>query len=316
VYAAALASFTNWHDTMADVMTVERGSTLRLRFDVTYDGTDFAGWAEQPGLRTVQGTVETAIATVLRLPETRLTVAGRTDAGVHARGQVCHADVASGALDRLGGVDRLAQRLGRLLPEDVRVLRVSAAPAGFDARFSALFRRYAYRVSDDQAAADPLYRRHVLTWPRPVDEALMNTAAEQLAGEHDFAAFCKRREGATTIRSLHELVWERQADRLTCRVVADAFCHRMVRSLVGCLIAVGEGKRPVGWPAEVLAAQVRHPGVLVVRPHGLTLEEVGYPPDDELAARARQSRTLRTLALAEDAPSRGSDPSATAHEGQ
>lgn len=299
---------------MADVMTVQRDSTVRLRFDVTYDGTEFAGWAEQPGLRTVQSTVETAIATVLRLPGARLTVAGRTDAGVHACGQVCHADVESSALDRLGGPDRLAQRLGRLLPADVRVFRVGAAPAGFDARFSALFRRYAYRVSDDPATADPLHRRHVLTWPRRVDEALMNTAAERLAGEHDFAAFCKRREGATTIRSLHELVWERQADRLTCRVVGDAFCHRMVRSLVGCLIAVGERKRPVSWPADVLAARVRHPGVLVVPARGLTLEEVGYPPDDKLATRARESRTRRTLGEAHHVPCGTHDASATGQE--
>ncbi|MBA2773293.1 MAG: tRNA pseudouridine(38-40) synthase TruA, partial [Nocardioidaceae bacterium] len=175
-------------------MTTDRSdSTVRLRFDVAYDGTEFAGWAEQPGLRTVQETVETAIGTVVRLPTVRLTVAGRTDAGVHARGQVCHADVRTAALSRLGGVDRLVQRLGRLLPDDVRVLVVRAAPAGFDARFSAVFRRYAYRVSDDPTAADPLHRRHVLTWPRRLDEALMNTAAQRLVGEHDFAAFCKRR---------------------------------------------------------------------------------------------------------------------------
>lgn len=301
---------------MAVVIRVERDDTVRLRFDVTYDGTEFAGWAEQPSHRTVQGTVETAIATVLRLPEVRLTVAGRTDAGVHARGQVCHADIESGALNRLGGPDRLVQRLGRLLPADVRVLRVGAAPAGFDARFSAVFRRYAYRVSDDPATADPLRRRHVLSWPRRVDEALMNTAAERLAGEHDFAAFCRRRDGATTIRSLHELRWERKEDRLTCRVVADAFCHRMVRSLVGSLIAVGEGKRPVGWPAEVLAARVRHPGVLVVPPHGLTLEEVGYPPADELATRAQESRTLRTLDVASGVPRGTPHGSGTGQKGE
>lgn len=299
---------------MAHVTTDRSDSTVRLRFDVAYDGTEFAGWAEQPGLRTVQETVETAIGTVLRLSTVCLTVAGRTDAGVHARGQVCHADVRTAALSRLGGVDRLVQRLGRLLPDDVRVLVVRAAPAGFDARFSAVFRRYAYRVSDDPTAADPLHRRHVLTWPRRLDEALMNTAAQRLVGEHDFAAFCKRRDGATTIRSLRELVWVRQADRLTCRVVADAFCHHMVRSLVGCLIAVGEGRRPLDWPKEVLAARARDPRVLVVPSHGLTLEEVGYPPDSDLAARARESRTLRTLADAHEAPSSTHEASATRQE--
>ncbi len=299
---------------MAHVKTVERDDVVRLRFDVAYDGTEFAGWAEQPGLRTVQGTVENAIGTVLRLLEVRLTVAGRTDAGVHARGQVCHADVRADALERLGGVDRLVRRLARLLPVDVRVLRVGAAPAGFDARFSAVFRRYAYRVSDDPIAADPLQRRHVLTWPRQLDEVLMNTAAQRLTGEHDFAAFCKRREGATTIRSLRELGWERHADRLTCRVVADAFCHHMVRSLVGCLMAVGEGQRPVGWPGEVLAARARDPRVLVVPPHGLTLEEVGYPPDSGLAVRARESRTLRTLADSHEVPSSTDEASAARQE--
>lgn len=295
--------------------TAEGSDTVRLRLDVAYDGTDFFGWTEQPGLRTVQGTVETAIATVLRLPEVRLTVAGRTDAGVHARGQVCHVDLATAALAGVDDdLDRLARRLARLLPPDVRVRRVAEAPPGFDARFSAVWRRYAYRVSDDAVGADPLRRRQVLAWPRRIDHEAMNAAARPLLGEHDFAAFCRRREGATTIRCLRELAWERDVDRLACRVVADAFCHHMVRSLVGCLIAVGEGRRPSDWPVQVLAAQVRDPRVLVVPSTGLTLEEVGYPPEGELAERACQSRTMRVLAVAEDAPSKGDDGSTTGQE--
>lgn len=259
---------------------------MRLRLDVAYDGTAFSGWAAQPGLRTVQGTIEAALTTILRLApagpgSARLTVAGRTDAGVHARGQVCSADIDPGDMS----LSQLRQRLSRLLPDDVVVRRVSAAPAGFDARFSALWRRYAYRLCDDPVAWDPVRRRETLRWPRPLDETTMNDAALSLLGEHDFAAFCKRREGATTMRDLKELTWSRRAGQLTCRVVANAFCHHMVRSLVGCLLVVGEGRRPVGWPAEVLAARVRPSAIPVVPPQGLTLEEVGYPPVVQLAAR-------------------------------
>lgn len=247
----------------------------RLRLDLRYDGTDFSGWATQPGLRTVQATLETAIDTVLRLPTgtARLTVAGRTDAGVHARGQVAHVDIPAGDLDLV----HVRVRLNRLLPDDVVVQRVSDAPDGFDARFSASWRRYAYRMYDDPATTDPLRRHEVVTWSRPLDELAMTTAALALLGQHDFAAFCKRREGATTTRHLRELAWTRDGGQLTCRVVADAFCHHMVRSLVGCLLVVGEAKRPVSWPGEVLAAGVRDSRVSVVAAHGLTLEEVGYP---------------------------------------
>ncbi len=266
------------------------GAVQRLRLDVSYDGTDFFGWAEQPGRRSVQGTLQTAIATICRLAEVRLTVAGRTDAGVHARGQVAHADLPAAAAQP----DLLVRRLARLLPHDVRVRAVSIAPAGFDARFAAVWRRYAYRLCDNAVAADPLVRRYVAAWPRRLDEVAMNAAADRLLGEHDFAAYCKKREGATTIRSLRELAWSRDGDVLTARVVADAFCHHMVRSLVGSLIAVGEGRQPVDWPALVLRSGVRDPRVTVVAAAGLTLEEVGYPPDEELASRVTESRRVRS----------------------
>lgn len=261
------------------MVQADESGVTRLRLDVAYDGRSFCGWAAQPGLRTVQGTLSEALAVVLRLPAgggdpVRLTVAGRTDAGVHARGQVCSLDADLGELT----VTQLRQRLARLLPEDVVVRRVDVAPDGFDARFSAVWRRYAYRVCDDLSALDPLRRHEVLRWPRRLDEAAMNDAASSLLGEHDFAAFCRRREGVSTVRDLYEVTWSRHAGQLTCRVVANAFCHNMVRSLVGCLLAVGEGKQPVGWAGEVLAAGVRDSRILVVAPHGLTLEEVGYPP--------------------------------------
>jgi len=260
--------------------------------DLAYDGRDFHGWARQDGLRTVQGELETALATVLRLPSVAVTCAGRTDTGVHARGQVAHVDVEPDVTD----AGQLRRRLDGLLPDDVRVRRVVAAPDGFDARFSALWRRYAYRIADRPEALDPLTRGYVLAWRRPLDLDAVEEASRLLLGRHDFAAFCKRREGATTIRTLQTLAWERDPGGLLVgTVMADAFCHHMVRSLVGCLVAVGEGRRPPAWAGEVLAAAVRDPAVTVVPAHGLTLEEVGYPPDHELAARAEAARRLRTL---------------------
>jgi tRNA pseudouridine38-40 synthase len=271
--------------------------TVRLRIDLSYDGSGFSGWAAQPGRRTVEEVLAAALGRVLRLPGSPgLTVAGRTDAGVHARGQVAHADVPEDAWAPASepGVHGAVARLAGVLPADVRVHAVRAAPEGFDARFSALWRRYSYRVCDDPARADPL-RRHETLWSfRPLDLAAMNEAARGCLGEHDFAAFCRRRPGATTIRTLRRLEWHRDQDGIAvAAVAADAFCHAMVRSLIGALLAVGEGRRPPGWPAAVLAAAVRDPAVRVLPPHGLCLEEVAYPPPGDLAARAAGTRGLR-----------------------
>ncbi len=273
---------------------------MRLRIDCAYDGTEFSGWAAQPGLRTVQGTLEEALATALRVPQLRVTVAGRTDAGVHARGQVAHVDVDPDRVVAAAGrstdppLEALARRVDGILPADLRVRRVSEAPEGFDARFSAIWRRYAYRIADARALADPLVRSHVLTWGRPLDVDAMNEASTPLVGLQDFAAFCKQREGATTVRTLLDLSWSRDAAGLVVGSVrADAFCHNMVRALVGSLIAVGEGRRPATWPAEVLTGRQRDSGVTVVHAHGLTLEEVGYPADEELGAQAERARARR-----------------------
>jgi tRNA pseudouridine38-40 synthase len=264
-----------------------RLATVRLRIDLAYDGTEFHGWAAQPGLRTVQGELSAALATVLRVETVEVVCAGRTDAGVHARGQVAHCDVDEAP-------EGLLRRLNGVLPGDVRVRRLVPAPEGFDARFSALWRRYAYRVADAPESVDPLARRHVLAWPRRLDLDAMNRACQGLLGLHDFASFCRQREGATTIRTLQELGWARDADGLAVATVrADAFCHSMVRSLVGCLLAIGEGRRPPEWAAEILAAGERDPAVTVVHAHGLTLEEVSYPPDAELAVRAEQTMARR-----------------------
>lgn len=266
---------------------------MRLRLDLGYDGTDFSGWARQPDRRTVQETLEKALQTALRLDQPpSLTVAGRTDAGVHARGQVVHVDVATDAYTPM--IDRLLGRLHGLLPDDVRVSAVRVAPVNFDARFAAKSRRYAYRISNEVGGVDPLRRRDVLWHERQLDVVAMDAAAVMLVGEHDFASFCRKREGASTIRRLIDFSWHRDADGLIVgRVVADAFCHNMVRSLVGACIAVGEGRRPYGWPAEVLVAASRSSSVHVVPPNGLTLEEVTYPPDDQLAARVLQARQFR-----------------------
>jgi tRNA pseudouridine38-40 synthase len=272
----------------------------RLRLDLSYDGGGFSGWAHQPGRRTVQQVVEDTLGRLLRLPApAQLTVAGRTDAGVHARGQVAHADV---PVSRWLAVEPTAlRRLARLLPPDVRVGRIEPAAAGFNARFSALCRRYSYRVCDDPRGPEPLCRHNTLWHRRALDVAAMNEAAALLLGEHDFAAFCRRREDASTVRELLRLSWVRLSPAsaplspsvVEATVVADAFCHSMVRALAGALLRVGEGTRPPDWPAQVLVGRARDPAVPVVPPHGLCLEEVCYPPPGELARRAQATRRLR-----------------------
>ncbi|UPK75941.1 tRNA pseudouridine(38-40) synthase TruA [Nocardioidaceae bacterium SCSIO 66511] len=265
--------------------------TQRWRIDLGYDGTDFHGWATQPGLRTVQETLEDALGMVLRLPEPPATVcAGRTDAGVHARGQVVHVDLPDGIEI---APDRLLHRLVRVLPDDVRAADARPAAMGFDARFSALRRRYVYRLCDEPTGPDPLLRRYVVAQRKRLDAAAMEEAAWQLLGENDFAAFCKKRPGATTIRTLLRLEAERHSAGVDITVEADAFCHSMVRALVGGLVAVGEGRHEPDWLGEVLTAQVRDPHVTVMPAHGLTLEQVVYPDDEELAARAVATRRRR-----------------------
>lgn len=284
---------------------------VRVRLDISYDGTEFSGWARQDGLRTVAGQIEAALAVVLRLPRPpELTVAGRTDAGVHARGQVAHVDLPAehwqavvGRLPLPPGA-ALVRRLAGVLDRDVRVRAAAPAPPGFDARFAALWRRYAYRIDDAAGGVDPLRRSWVLWHPRALDVAAMDRAAAGMVGEHDFLAFCKRREGATTVRTLRRFGWARAADGLlVADVVADAFCHHMVRALVGACLAVGEGRREPGWPAAVLAARCKDAAVSVVPPHGLTLEEVHYPDEDQLAARVAETRRRRPALL--DGPSAG-----------
>ncbi|CAM5559031.1 MULTISPECIES: tRNA pseudouridine(38-40) synthase TruA [Streptomyces] len=273
---------------------------VRVRLDLSYDGTEFSGWAKQAGgRRTVQGEIEDALRTVTRSGDVtyELTVAGRTDAGVHARGQVAHVDLPAGLWEEHR--EKLLKRLAGRLPKDVRVWSLREAPAGFNARFAALWRRYVYRVGDRPGGVDPLLRNHVLWHDWELDVAAMDAAARSLVGEHDFAAYAKKREGATTIREILDFGVRRRADGVVeIEVRADAFCHNQVRSMVGALLFVGDGHRGVEWPRKVLDAGVRDSAVHVVRPHGLTLEEVGYPADELLAARNKQARNRRTLPAA------------------
>jgi tRNA pseudouridine38-40 synthase len=261
----------------------------RIRLDISYDGTDFHGWATQPGLRTVQGVLEEALATVLRRP-VQLTVAGRTDAGVHAEGQVAHVDLAG----ELPDTDRLLRRMARFLPADVRIRAITPVQAGFDARFSAVRRHYVYRLTTAAYGAEPLAARSVVAWKPGLDLAAMRAASQSLLGLHDFAAFCRRREGATTVRELQRFDWTAAGELLSAQVSADAFCWSMVRSLVGAVLAVGEGRRGVDWAASLLAERERSSSVLVAPAHGLSLVRVDYPPDDQLATRAAATRALRS----------------------
>jgi len=267
------------------------GGLIRLRLDVCYDGTDFFGWAAQPGLRTVEQMLQDALSTLARAEHLRLTVAGRTDAGVHAEGQVAHLDLDAARWHELS--DTALRRLNGLLPGDVRVLAITVAPPGFDARFSALWRSYRYRISDADFGVRPLRRRDTALWRRALDAPAMHAAAQRLLGLRDFAAFCKRREGATTIRTLQRLDVVRDGDAIEIHARSDAFCHSMVRSLVGALAAVGEGRRDADWLAGLLELGSRSGEVTVAPPHGLTLVAVGYPSDAELAGRAEQTRAIR-----------------------
>ncbi|WP_016690918.1 tRNA pseudouridine(38-40) synthase TruA, partial [Rhodococcus rhodochrous] len=264
--------------------------TTRLRLDISYDGTDFSGWARQPGRRTVCGEIEEKLSAIVRTP-VLLTVAGRTDAGVHASGQVAHVDVPTAALP--DDPSRWVRRLARFLPRDVRVTGISVAPEHFDARFSAIRRHYEYRLTTAAYGAEPLRARDTVAWPKAVDLDAMQRASQSLLGLHDFAAFCKRREGATTVRELQRYDWTREGDILTAYVSADAFCWSMVRSLVGAALAVGEGRRSVEWMTALLEERERAASVAVAPAHGLSLVRVDYPADEELAARNAATREMR-----------------------
>jgi len=277
---------------------------VRIRLDIAYDGTHFRGWAKQPGLRTVQGTLEAALARIVG-SDVQFVVAGRTDAGVHAAGQVAHVDLDDAQWSRIRSrhgraaedpAGSIAHRMRGVLGSypDATVLRSSIAPDGFDARFSAVWRRYRYRLADDVAGYDPARRLDTTSIRGSLDADAMDAAARSLIGLHDFAAYCKAREEATTIRTLLEYRWQRDAEGvLVAEVKADAFCHSMVRALVGACAAVGEHRLDVDDLVVLRDALERTSEFKVLAARGLTLTEVGYPADDLLDARAVQTRARR-----------------------
>lgn len=266
------------------------GLFARIRLDIAYDGTSFSGWAMQPGLRTVAAVLSEALRIILRT-DVRLTVAGRTDAGVHAIGQVAHFDISEQRWQAYSS--RIGRSLAGLLPRDVRVHSVRRVPRDFDARYSGLFRQYRYRISDAAWGVSPLQRNDVAHWPRRLDLARVRRASVPLVGLHDFAAFCRRRAGASTIRNVQRLDWSQSGGILEATVQADAFCHSMVRSVVGALLAAGDGSMPVSWPASLLSQTTRNDRVAVATAGGLTLVTVAYPPDDQLASRNSITRNTR-----------------------
>jgi tRNA pseudouridine38-40 synthase len=256
---------------------------VRLRLDIAYDGGPFHGLARQPGLATVQGAVEEALELLLGVA-VRTTASGRTDRGVHARGQVLHGDVPDGVVP--ADLGRFARRLGRALPPGIVVHAVRRVADGFDARFSATERAYRYRLRD---GVDPRVHGRGVQRDAPdvwgvtdaLDVPAMRRASRVLLGEHDFAAFCRRAPGRTTVRRLDVLTLRRLASapgRIDVRLRGPAFCHQQVRSIVGCLVEVGRRRRPETWVGEVLAARDRSRAAPVAPPHGLTLEEVRFGP--------------------------------------
>ena len=266
------------------------GGFRRLRIDLTYDGTNFAGWAKQPDQRTLQGTVEDVLAKLVRT-SVNTVVAGRTDAGVHATGQVLHVDIPE-ALEAsryrpeedIWDFEHFRYRLNQMLDEDIRILNVDAAPVNFDARFSATARHYRYKLLDGNRDLHPLKRVDVATWFRTLDIELMNKASAPLLGKHDFFTFCRYREGATSLRTLLEFSWSRDSDGFVlCDIAADGFGWNMVRNLVGASVCVGEERFPPEWIAEILQAQTRVSDSYVFPAKGLTLVQVDYPDAQTLA---------------------------------
>ena len=264
----------------------------RFIIELSYDGSNYSGWgkqSEQEGVRTIQGALEEALAKILR---TRVdtVVAGRTDAGVHALHQIAHVDVPKGEWD----IENWPYKLNRMLDDDIRIISVRPAPAHFHARFSALSRTYIYKIADAQRTLPPLERFDIAPWYRHLDEAKMNEASALLLGEHDFRAFCKYRQGGTTIRTLQIFRWERdEKGYLIAEVKADAFCYSMVRNLVGAVVSVGEGRADNAWLAQMLEAQERVPDSYVFPARGLTLVSVEYPAEDQLLLRAQRTMARR-----------------------
>ncbi|MCS4484585.1 tRNA pseudouridine(38-40) synthase TruA [Gleimia sp. 6138-11-ORH1] len=294
--------------------TTELPNITRIRLDCAYKGTAFHGWAKQPGQRTVQGTLENALELVFRRP-IELTVAGRTDAGVHAQAQVAHFEVNATELSAVTKTDTVAEglkallrRLNRLIDRprekrggqaDLVVHQLSEVPTSFDARFAAKRRHYIYRLATS-GKHDPL--RGDFTWwvAETLDLTKMREGAQLMLGEHDFLSFCKPREGASTVRTLEKLELRATEAEIEVHLTADAFCHSMVRSIVGALVEIGKGKRELTWLQSLIEHPSRQAAAPLAPPHGLTLAKVDYPPAEEWESQQRLTRRFRSLCEAEE----------------
>ena len=248
-----------------------KSGLVRLKIELSYDGSDFAGWAKQPNQRTVQGVLE-GVLTKLIGTDAETIVAGRTDAGVHAIGQVVHVDIPSTFQD----IENLTYKLNRMLDSDIRISSCEIAPENFHARFSAISRVYQYKIIDGLEIVPPLKRFDTASWYRKLDENLMNEASKLLIGTHDFIAFCKFREAQSTVRTLLEFFWRRENGALIGTVSADSFCYSMVRNLVGAIVCIGEGRYPKEWILKVLEGKERVSDSYVFPANGLTLVAVNY----------------------------------------
>lgn len=262
---------------------------IRVRGRLAYDGKDFSGWGMQPDRRTVQGELEAAISTVLRLDRVVVQCAGRTDAGVHAIGQVIHFDIPESQLMEM--VD-LAYKINAILPEDVAIQELELTTPDFDARFAALSRSYEYLIY--QGNRNPLLRDRAHRSWIPLDVTAMHEASQVLIGLHNFAAFCRKREGATTIRTLKRFDWS-VADNglIRAELTADAFCYSMVRGLVGAVLAVGEGKHDKQWLQDYLEGKEREASVFAAPACGLTFTSVEYPDPAEYSDRIAATLQVR-----------------------
>jgi tRNA pseudouridine38-40 synthase len=241
------------------------------RLTIAYDGRRYGGWARQPGLLTVQGVLEDAVGRILGGEEVRLTIAGRTDAGVHATGQV-----ASVTLER-EPPDRFAERINAVLPRDVAVLAVEPAPDGFDARRWARSRAYRYRVLTSQIR-DPFEEGRALWWTYPVDREALGACAQAVIGEHDFTAFTPTQtEHVRFERRVLHSAWVEESDQLLAyEIEADAFMRNMIRVLVGTMLEVAAGRRTVADFTALLAGARREQAGETAPPHGLYFTGVTF----------------------------------------
>jgi tRNA pseudouridine38-40 synthase len=276
----------------------DSGGLVRFRVDLAYDGTDFAGWAKQPGLRTVEGDLVKMFEKVFGKSKTDfdMRVAGRTDSGVHAKHQVCHLDIPQKRLSRIGRDPLNAFRLNTLIADDLIILDIHQITSDFDARFSALGRRYRYTIVDPEFKKDPMLVRYALTHKRVLDVALMNLAAKELIGLKDFAAFCKPRAGASTIRNLTTFKVSRDPGGLiTIEIHADAFCHNMIRSLVGSIMAVADGRLSIQDLIQAQKSGKRANKFKTIDAKGLSLESIDYPDPADYAKQANLNRVMREI---------------------